>query len=75
MISLAFPKSRIKIGQAGTFDFLEKPRPDIELTSSIKREYTIRKDLTVYCQWVPRRQPMDLPIEKCFSRLLVFPVL
>ena len=35
-----------QIGQAGIFDFLEKPRPAVELTSSIKGEYTICKDLT-----------------------------
>ena len=36
LITLAFPKSRIKLGKQGIFDFLEKPRPAIELTSSIK---------------------------------------
>ena len=42
------------------FDFLEKPRPTIELTSYIKGQYIICKDLTVYWQWVPRGQPMGL---------------
>ena len=62
VISFRFLKQN-QIGQAGIFDFLEKPRPTIELTSSIKGEYIICKDLTVYCQCLRRDQPMGLLIE------------
>ena len=57
-------KKQNQTGQAGTVDFLEKSRPTIKLTSSIKGEYIVCKDLTVYCQWVPRGQPMGLLMEK-----------
>ena len=78
LLSYAFSRDQFvvswkqnQIGQTGIFDFLEKPRP----TSSIKGRYIICKDLTVYCQWVSRGQPMGLLMERWFSRLLVFPVL
>ena len=48
VISWRFLKAN-QNGQAWTFDFLEKPRLTIELTSPIKGEYIFCKDLTVYC--------------------------
>ena len=53
------------------FDFLEKPRPTIELTSSMKAEYIICKDLTV---GTTRSANGPTPGEVIFHGEVIFPV-